>query len=507
MTRRHNKNWASAIPVSGRIALSTLLLSMLLCTPGFAARTILDTPQIRVYRELPDQINNGVATEFHSCCVYLKQLDQNTSNRAPASVSLKTLFSAQADSWMFESLVHNGLFEIASGYQPSHPQAIYIQDGTISLNQLFAALDNPRIIERTSVAGSMAQPVYQLHYPIIIGPNAGLFIQAAELRMNADSGAALINLGRLIIRNADLASNGKNLKGGKHFRPFLLAWNGSETAIIDSRLHQLGYNRFLSQGLTIAHHKSIQRQTRARLLLSGSSLAQFESGLITNDADLFVADTAITDARRFGMDISGGRVTMTQSEITTTHYNSGIRITNTAEILLSGNRIADTRKAGIQIAGRVRRAMVTGNSIDNAGTDGLAFRDIDQTMGQSLVIRGNALTGNTKSGIRLSGAPAVRVTKNSMIANGEYGINIDHSRFLGGQAPLDGTPIVLAGNQLSGNHIASIKSVQGGRLMLAANQFQMAPTYQSIFAGDLISIQNALLNYMISEQLVVEIIP
>jgi poly(beta-D-mannuronate) C5 epimerase len=494
---------------SCRGLLTAFLLLLGYAAPALPSRALLEMPQIRVHEAVPEHIQDERVAATDDCCEDLKNLRSRTHSIQQASVSVKTLYSAQAGSWMFESLVHNGLFRIASSYQPSHPQAIFIEKGGIDLHQLVEGLNNPRILERMHPAdnASAQQSRFRLHYPLIIGSDATLFIENAELKMDSDSGTALVNLGRLVVRNSRLAPVRDNASGGKHFRPFILSWNGSETAIIDSQLDRLGYNQFLSQGLTIANHEGLSRKTRARLLLSGSVLTGLESGPIASKADLLIKENTIENTQRYGIDASDGVLTAVDNTITTTRYNDGIRATNSLRAYLGGNRISQTKKAGILVTGKVQHTVMTGNYIDKAGADGLAVRDVTSAGHHSILIRGNILTMNAKSGIRLSSAPSVRVTNNNVLVNGEYGINIDHSLSLNGQTAPEKQTILIAGNQLAGNRIAAIKTVRSGRLMLADNQFQMNLALQSVFAGDLAFMQTALLNQLIANKAVVEIIP
>lgn len=492
-----------------RARLSVVLLLLLCSTPGFASRALLDLPEIKVYQSLPAHAQDMQTSDEIDCCSDLKNLHSSTLSDRRASVSLKTLYSAEAGSWMFESLVHNGLFTIASNYQPSHPQAVLIENGAIDLRQLTAKLHNRRILEPTY--SSSDEPTtkagFRLHYPLIIGSNATLFIEDNDLEMDSQTGTAIINLGRIVVRNSRLKTVKEDAKGGKHFRPFILSWNGSETAIIGSELRQLGYNKYLSQGLTVANHKDLNHNDRGRLLVSGSSMTGLESGPVANNAELLIENNTIENTQRYGIDVAGGVLTAMGNTITSTRYNNGIRATNMSSTYLTGNRISQTHRSGILVTGSVNHAMITGNHVESTGSDGLAARDIKQVGKHPVFIHANVLTRNAKSGIRVSGAPSVRITDNRSIANDEYAINIDDSRLGDSKAPLEIAPIVIAGNRLFGNRAASIKTIQAGKLLLANNQFRMTPLFQSVFVGDLASMQAILLSHLIANKEVVEVIP
>ncbi|MAL99278.1 MAG: hypothetical protein CL583_12620 [Alteromonadaceae bacterium] len=494
-------------PRSFRTRLFLLLLWLVYCGPGIASPPVLDTPEIRVLPTVPDSAPAYPSMGSDDCCSDLFSLRFSDVRAATAAVSLQPMFSAQAGSWMFESLVHNGLFRVASEYQPSHPRAVLIESGAIDLAQLTSALSDPRILSRIAGSDPGQRFGYTLYYPIIIGPDATLFVENAALGLNSTSGTALINLGRLIVRDSRLAPIQVEAKGGKHFRPFILAWNASDTAIIDSDLRRMGYNAFLSHGLTVANHPELDRNVRARVLLSGSTLTELESGLIADGAEVRVIDNLFYHSQRYAIDASGGTLSVESNVVETTRYNSGVRAADVHWILLKGNRITGTQQSGILLSGSLPNAMVAGNYIAGARSDGMAIRDVANSARQSLDIRGNLVIGSAKSGLRLSNAPFATVSNNSFIGNAEYGINVDRSAVSNGLKTPSESATVIIGNQLMANRVAAIKTVQGGRFVFGQNNFQMTPTVQSVFAGDLVSIQTELLEQLIARKRTVEVIP
>lgn len=489
--------------------LALVLVSLLGPVPSFGSRALLDLPEIKVHPSMPAYAKDIQIPDSRECCSDLINLRSSAFSNRSASVSLKTLYSAEAGSWMFESLVHNGLFTIASGYQPSHPKAVMIENGTIDLRQLTDKLHNQHILE--PIQSSSNEPTdksgYRLHYPLIIGSNATLFIEDSNLEMNSQTGSALVNLGRIVVRNSTLQTVKKDARGGKHFRPFILSWNGSETAIINSELRRLGYNKYLSQGLTLANHTSLKRNNRARLLVSDSLMTGLESGPIASNADLLIEHSTIEDTQRYGIDAADGLLAAVGNTITITRYNNGIRATNMSSTFLKGNRVSQTHRSGVLITGNVKHAVIVANYIDNAGSDGIEARDIKQIGTQPVFIHANVLIRNAKSGIRVSRAPSVRITDNSLIANDEYAINIDDTHFVNRTPLIEVVPMVIAGNRLSSNRAASIKTAGAGKLLLARNEFRMTPLLQSVFVGDLASMQAILLNHLITNKDVIEIIP
>ncbi len=75
---------------------------------------------------VPSEYVQAIAASLNEeleCCetLFSNVTTEKRKNTKPA-YRLETLFSYQQGSWMFQSFVNNGLFKVASGYQPSHPK-------------------------------------------------------------------------------------------------------------------------------------------------------------------------------------------------------------------------------------------------------------------------------------------------------------------------------------------------------------------------------------------------
>ena len=156
------------------------------------------------------------------------------------------MFSAQQGSWPFEPFVHNGMFKEIAQYQRQHPRIIVIQGGRATLGMLYRQLSNERILRRH-------QGGYLLSYPLMIAPDAALVLENEPLFLQAHTGTALINRGALHISNALVAShtNNQDTPAG-NTRPFLMNWAGSQLHMDNASIRNLGYDAYLSRGITTA---------------------------------------------------------------------------------------------------------------------------------------------------------------------------------------------------------------------------------------------------------------
>src|SRR5471032_1313480 len=117
------------------------------------------------------------------------------------------------------------------------PQAIFIDDGYINLKDLSKKLPRQYISETSP-------GVFLARLPIVVGRKGILEIdkQTQELRLSQEAGSFLINDGQLFVRDTKITgwkqkTNGPaTFQSPNEFRPFLLAWGGTETYIANSKM-------------------------------------------------------------------------------------------------------------------------------------------------------------------------------------------------------------------------------------------------------------------------------
>ena len=135
------------------------------------------------------------------------------------------------------------------------PQAIFIEDGYVNLRDLTKTLPK-KYFSETSPG------VFLARIPIVVG-RKGIFEidgKTQELRLSQEGGSFLINDGQMFIRDTKVtgwreADNGPAIfRSPKEFRPFLLAWGGTDTYIINSKMASFGYANSKSYGVSISQY-------------------------------------------------------------------------------------------------------------------------------------------------------------------------------------------------------------------------------------------------------------
>lgn len=435
-------------------------------------------------------------TEFNAgaglsdkCCEPGEALQMNRAGALDRNVkfTLDTLFSAQAGSWTFESLVHNGLLRIASGYQPSHPRAITIHGGNSSLAGLARSLADPRKLERSGKDAD-GRTVYTLHYPLIIEKAGALTITDAVLQLDAASGTAIINAGALSVENASITTLQPDRKGRLKFRPFILAWNGSSTLIRNSRLSRLGYNAYLSGGVTLGDHAELKTRGRAKLQLIDSVFDAVETPVTAVNASVNLIDTTLTGSSRYAIDVAGSALQVTGSRIEGTRYNAGIRIVNGGRTAIESSAISDTHRSGIKVEGSIESFALQKSELSRTGSSSVSFERVVPQHG-SLLISGNRITASGRSGIDASLSGPLLLDGNRIASSQRYALRAVFSDNTGGPA------VWLHDNLFVGNARASISTSGAADLFFADNTFRSMQMMQPVLRGSLTSSQTALLRH------------
>ena len=135
------------------------------------------------------------------------------------------------------------------------PQAIFVDDGYMNLKDLLGKVPKQYFSETSP-------GVFLAKLPIVVGRKGILEIdkQTQELRLSQEAGSFLINDGQLFVRDTkvtgwDEKANGPALfKSAKEFRPFLLAWGGTETYISNTKMASFGYANSKSYGVSISQY-------------------------------------------------------------------------------------------------------------------------------------------------------------------------------------------------------------------------------------------------------------
>lgn len=424
-------------------------------------------------RALADQLSQRVAQQLPRPTIGVPQ--------GSARVELQLMFSAQSGSWPFEPFVNNGLFRAIAGYQPSHPQAVVISGGAISLEQLHQRMGDARVIKPYKDG-------YLLSYPLMIAADGGLLVHDSKLYLYTPSGTALINQGALSLRNASVesVSDGDSADTDRPFRPFIIAWAGSRTEVSESQLRRLGYNAHLSRGLSTARSAAQTSQAPAQVLIRDSRFEALSS-VELQYAMAVVERSQFSHLQQYGLDLQDSRLHLADNRIEQVRNQSGIRVRGSSSGLIERNSILQTAKAGIEISDQNGDLALTGNQIGASRGNGVLVRNAGIGAGSAVVLTNNLIGNNAASGVYADNLQRGYLIDNRIQSSPNYAISTLNPRD-------QRSELVIIGNTLShiGNALIRTEGLQS--LVLGNNDYQLGPITQSVLAGDLLPLQSLLLD-------------
>lgn len=397
---------------------------------------------------------------------------------ATGKASLQPLYSSQQGSWPFESFVHAGLFKVIGNYQVKHPRMLYISGGHLTLAQVRQQLGDNEALRPH-------QDGFLLTYPLMIAPGATLSIEDTQLYLYAHSGAAIINQGRLQIISSAVQSWSGESRKERAYRPFIMAWAGSQTRIVDSQLSRLGYNAHLARGLSAA--RSVHQAASvppARLLIRGSTLEQLSSVQLQN-SDALIQASSFRQMQLYAIDAENSRLNADGNSIDEVRNHSGIRLRGASRALLLNNDIRRTGKAGIEVASFSGTLLARANVLHNNATHAVQLREMDPR--GVVVLHDNRLAHASQNLVDAHGAGRLLLSENRL-ADAGHAISLQGM----GQA-------LILDNQFAAIEQSGIKSVGMQAVLLGGNQFDAKVIRQRLFEGDLLPVQSHIVDATISQ--------
>jgi poly(beta-D-mannuronate) C5 epimerase len=415
---------------------------------------------------------------------------------ATATVALQTMFSAQAGSWPFEPFVNNGLFRAIAGYQSSHPQAVVIGKGQITLEQLHQRLADPRILKRYKDG-------YLLSYPLMVEADGALLVKDSHLYLLTPSGTALINLGTLSLVNATLESwnDDSPTVTDRPFRPFIMAWAGSTTEIRGSTLRKLGYNAHLSRGMSSARSSGQPlQQEPARVLISDSRIDALSS-VELQAVQARIEHSTFTNLQQYAIDLQDARLHLSHNRIQQVRNQSGIRIRGSSVGVVEHNTLLQTEKAGIEINDQSGNLVLADNQIGASRGNGILLRNVaSDTADSALLVSGNLIGNSDASGVYADNLQRAYIVGNQIHASANYGISVLNP----GEQPSE---LVVIGNTLGNIGQVLIRTEGVQQLTLGNNDYQLGPLTQSILGGDILALQSLLLDATYKRGCIIQVRP
>lgn len=424
---------------------------------------------------------------LEKCCSRQLQVPKPLALQGKATASLQPMFSSQADSWAFEPFARNGLFKIIGGYQPHHPKVLTLSGGEITLSTLVKEIKDTQVIKPF-------RDGFLLSYPLIIEAGAGLKIQNQKLYLHSGTGAAIINLGQLVISDATISTwKGENAdktddKAIAGFRSFIVAWGGSRTIIQGSTLEKLGYNAFLTRGLTVIKSRNQGAATPpALLVVENSVLNGLASGIQAQDCTAYIRYTEIHEARHYAVDIENCALNIIDNRLDKNKHESLVRIRGKSHGVIADNDLSHGAKSGIDLTDQEGALIIENNRISNMSGNGIQIRNNKADASHPLRITRNIIKESGRSGIDGEALADLYIDGNTLQDNQDYDISLRN-------APNARTShYIITKNQLRIAGKAGLQVENAGSVILGANQFVLRPPMSVAYGGDLLPVQSQIM--------------
>lgn len=398
------------------------------------------------------------------------------------------------------------------------PQAIFVDDGYMNLKDLLGKVPKQYLSET-------APGVFLAKLPIVVGRKGLLDIDknTQELRLSQEAGAFLINDGQLFVRDTKVTgwsekANGPALfKSPKEFRPFLLAWGGTETYISNTKMASFGYANSKSYGVSISQYTPNMAKVLKRPEPTGwiidSEFSDMWYGFYCYETTGFVIKgNTYKDNIVYGIDPhdrSHGLI-IADNTVHGTKKKHGIIISREVnDSFIFNNRSYDNKLSGLVLDRNSVNNFVADNEFYRNHTDGITLYESGDNL-----LWGNKVIANRRHGIRVRNSVNIKLYENTSMANGLTGLYghikdlTDTDRDIA-LDPFDTkVSLIVVGGELAGNgsgplSIDSPLSVELYRVSM------LAPTKSSgiSFSGVLGDRQEEILDLLVRQRKAVLIDP
>ena len=306
------------------------------------------------------------------------------------------------------------------------PQAIFVDDGYMNLKDLLGKVPKQYFSETSP-------GVFLAKLPIVVGRKGILDIDknTQELRLSQQAGSFLINDGQLFVRDTkvtgwDEKANGPALfKSAKEFRPFLLAWGGTQTYIVNSKMASFGYANSKSYGVSISQYTPNMAKVLKRPEPTGwivdSEFSDMWYGFYCYETTNFVIKgNTYKDNIVYGIDPhdrSHGLI-IADNTVYGTKKKHGIIISREVnDSFIFNNRSYDNKLSGLVIDRNSVNNLIADNEIYRNHTDGITLYESGDNL-----LWGNKVISNRRHGIRIRNSVNIRLYENLAMANGLTGV-------------------------------------------------------------------------------------
>jgi poly(beta-D-mannuronate) C5 epimerase len=310
------------------------------------------------------------------------------------------------------------------------PVGIMIKSGVVNLKQITKSINDSSAIKMNSDGG------YISYIPIIVREKATFILGEGDtLLLGSNNGAFIAVLGTLNVFDAhilgwDTAQDQPAYftKDGD-FRPYLIAWCGSQMNITESYLGYLGYDAAKSYGVTYSSCENDKYVTKGTTLDSGTGWildSEFENlyfGFYSYETDgAVLINNRYRDNIVYGIDPHDGsrNLIIANNQISGTRKKHGIITSRDVhDSYIINNIVEKNRGAGLMLDRNSHNNLIAYNISRFNGHDGLAFYESPSNISYK-----NILYANGKSGMRVRNSWGIRSIEDVMNDNKGYAVEL-----------------------------------------------------------------------------------
>jgi len=349
--------------------------------------------------------------------------------------------------------------------QATLPKVISIDAGYITPRQLARTLPK-EMFEETE------RGVFIARLPIAVRPGATLHIaeDVHDMRLSLERGAFLVNQGHLFVTGSRIRAWSETkrqpawFEKRDKFRPFVVAWSGSHTSIVNSTLAHLGFDAPKSFGVTLSDgglpSGRMSQQSLPTAQLIGSELYDNWYGFYSSGAqDVVLRGNHVHDNIQGGIAVRerARQVLIAENRVSKTKLKHGVVVSSdSAERWIFDNEVFENAGSGIAVEGGADSVVARNQVVRNAN-DGLTVYESDHA-----ALWGNLVAYNQHHGIRVRSSEVV-LRDNLVLGNARAGIygyaavSDDAAGKLGRRASQPQGSLTIVGGQLIDNGLSPIE--------------------------------------------------
>jgi poly(beta-D-mannuronate) C5 epimerase len=398
------------------------------------------------------------------------------------------------------------------------PEAIFITGGYINLTDL--AHQVPQHLHEVEPG------IYLARLPIVVLQGATLHIDAKtrELRLSQESGAFLVNDGKLFIVGTKVtawreAANGPaRFRKSSEFRPFLTAWGGSETYIVNSALSSFGYDKAKSYGISISQYppglmKKMGREEPSGWIIDSEFVDMWYGFYCYETRNFVIKGNIYRDNIVYGVDPhdrSHGLIIAGNTAHGTKKKHGIIVSREVNDSFIFNNLSYDNKLSGIMLDRASINNVVAYNEVRENHANGIALYESGHNL-----LWGNRVINNATHGIYMRNSEDVRLYENIIVGNGLSGIfaqtqdlSADEMRDLELDPYEEKLSITVVGGQLVGNGSSPLTIRSADSVVLHRVEMLQPKKSSGIsFSGVLGEYQEEILNLLVRQHKAVRIAP